>query len=86
VTAHPVLAALVGPGPHYCTNCHAPIKWARTGSGRPVRVNATPDPAGNVELVDGVAKHWGSAHHWPAGTDRWMPHSLTCLAEPGRPR
>ncbi len=71
----------IGPGPHYCALCHTQILWARTGSGRPVRINVAPDPAGNVELFDGVAKMWGKAHVWPAGLSRYRPHSLTCPAE-----
>lgn len=38
-----------------CT-CGALILWAKTAKGRPIPLNATPDPKGNIELRDGVAR------------------------------
>lgn len=35
-----------------CQSCDAAVVWAVTAKGRRMPVNATPDPAGNVVLVD----------------------------------
>lgn len=31
-----------------CRSCGAPVVWARTTDGKPMPLNAVPDPAGNV--------------------------------------
>ena len=61
-----------------CRSCHAPIIWALTGSAKSIPLDAQPNPAGNVELADGIAKAWGTSHVWPEGTQRYMPHHATC--------
>lgn len=61
-----------------CRTCWASIVWARTGSGKAIPLDLEPTEAGNVELVDGVAKVWGTAHVWPEGAVRFMPHHATC--------
>jgi len=71
-----------------CSSCGAPIAWAKTGSGKAMPLDAEPNSAGNVELVGGVAKSWGSSHEWPPGAVRYTSHFATCAhaAEHRRPR
>lgn len=62
-----------------CRFCRAPIYWTRTTSGRPMAVNAAPDPNGGLLLSDrdGVLL----AQVVPASmgsTVRHRPHFATC--------
>ncbi len=66
------MTAIVGDSA--CRSCRAPIRWARTVTGRAIPLNAEPDADGNVELVDGVASLW----LWRDGAVRYMPHHATC--------
>lgn len=61
-----------------CRSCGAPIRWARTAAnGALIPLDAEPNPAGNVELVDGRAVVHGQP---PLLTppELWMPHHATC--------
>jgi hypothetical protein len=73
-----------------CNQCHAPIRWTVTATGKRLPVNAEPDPAGNAAVhTDAVGRVRSRAltadrptlegSEWPA-----MPHAATC-AQP-RPR
>lgn len=33
-----------------CTDCHQPIWWTVTNTGKPLTVNATPDKAGTISV------------------------------------
>ena len=58
-----------------CRSCGASIVWAVTGAARkPIPLDAEPVADGNIELVDGYAKTWGSSHTWPAGAQRYQSH------------
>lgn len=35
-----------------CSSCGAPVRWARTSSGKAIPLDAEPDPAGNLLVVD----------------------------------
>lgn len=62
-----------------CRSCGAPIRWVTTGAGNLMPLNAEPDPAGNIEVLEG---DWAVVH--PAGQttldpgERWMPHWAVC--------
>lgn len=65
--------------PDRCRSCQAPIRWAVTGANRkPIPLDLEPTDDGNVELVDGYAKTWGTSHDWPAGVDRYRSHYASC--------
>lgn len=38
-----------------CSSCRAPIIWAKTVNGKPMPLDAAPDPAGIVFLENGIA-------------------------------
>lgn len=61
-----------------CRACQAPIIWARTGSNKSIPIDPEPTDNGNVELVNGTAKVWGTSHQWPPETPRYTPHHATC--------
>ena len=59
-----------------CRSCDAPIRWVRTVRGNLMPLDAAPDPAGNVEIIDGVAHVHGQP---PLGTpELWTCHFYTC--------
>lgn len=39
-----------------CSSCKQPIRWAKTESGKAIPLNPEPQPGGNLELKDGVAR------------------------------
>lgn len=75
-----------------CRSCAAPIRWTVTTFGKPLPVDAAPDPTGNVVQVDTVehrARSGGPLEvvplvrveppgMFPDGRPRWQPHFATC--------
>lgn len=63
-----------------CRACPAEIRWARTTNGKTIPLDAEPDPAGNVRLVDDVAHVIGPDPTLDPDDDgvRYMPHHATC--------
>jgi hypothetical protein len=61
-----------------CNSCGSPVIWVHTGSGRLMPVDAEPVAGGNVEVTDGRAKVWGTAHAWPTDAPRYRSHFATC--------
>jgi len=63
-------------GLNRCRSCDAHIAWVRTPAGKLMPLDAQPNPAGNVEVRDGVA----IVHHQPPLTaeDLFMSHHATC--------
>lgn len=60
-----------------CQACGQPIVWALGRTGRRMPLNATPDPAGNVELhADGRAVVHKTAPL--TGVDLYTSHFATC--------
>lgn len=53
MTAH---AASIG-APVTCKSCGAPIRWARTPSGKATPLDADPIATGEVVLDGGIARH-----------------------------
>jgi hypothetical protein len=39
-----------------CSSCKQRIIWAKTASGKAIPLNPDPQPGGNLELKDGVAR------------------------------
>jgi hypothetical protein len=59
-----------------CESCGAPLRWARTRSGKWMPLDAAPNAEGNVMLApDGTAMVVGKTQE---GAARWMPHHATC--------
>lgn len=58
--------------------CGEQIRWLRTEAGKPMPVDETPNPAGNVVLVGGFAHVLHKDEEPPAGAARLMPHFATC--------
>lgn len=65
-----------------CRSCDAPILWAKTPGDRPIPLDATPVPDGNVELIH---ERLGQAPlaivHGQApflAGDLYLPHFATC--------
>lgn len=63
-----------------CRSCGAPILWAITTAGKPMPVDAVPDPAGNVSVEREAGRLVARVHTEPSlfGEPRHMPHHATC--------
>lgn len=68
-----------------CRSCDAEIIWAATPAGKSMPLDATPTPAGNVELsgesgrpVAIVLAGLFLADARSAGRELFMPHHATC--------
>jgi hypothetical protein len=69
-----------------CKRCKQPILWALTANGRPMPLDAEPDPKGNVKLSEQrgttprAAVLGGTARDEAAerGEQLYMPHHATC--------
>lgn len=61
-----------------CKRCDAKIRWLRTENGRPMPVDADPNPKANVILVDGYAHVLHKDEPKPANVALLMPHFATC--------
>lgn len=59
-----------------CRSCDAPIIFARTTKGARIPLDAEPNPAGNIELRQGIA-HVVTGERDP-DVQRYMPHHATC--------
>ena len=59
-----------------CRWCRQEIKWAKTERGKTIPLDIHPNPDGNVELVNGIARVIST----PGGPGdvRHMPHHATC--------
>lgn len=69
----PVTAPIVD-----CRRCNAKIRWLRTQNGKAMPVDADPNPAGNVILVDGYAHVLHKDEPVPPDVARLYPHFATC--------
>ncbi len=63
-----------------CNRCGAEIRWYRTENGKPMPVDADPNPEGNVILVDGYAHVLHKDEEPPPGVARLYPHFGSCEA------
>lgn len=70
--------------PEFCRSCRAPIRWAITDAGRPMPLDAEPDPRGEWRLAAGARGEAPRAVHVPedrrAGLERelMIVHWATC--------
>lgn len=67
-----------------CRACNDEIRWVRTAANdKLIPLNLEPDPAGNVEVVDGKAVvHADGQDDLFATGVRFMPHHATCTNWP----
>lgn len=73
-----------------CSSCQAEITWTVTTRGRPMPVNAEPDPRGNVVLHEEHGVLFGSVKakgcvaylQAQAAGKLYMPHHATCPQGP----
>lgn len=68
------------PDRHLCQSekCQAPIRWARTTTGKLMPLDPDPHPDGNIELTDaGAVVHADGQMMFDTGP-RYMPHWATC--------
>lgn len=61
-----------------CRSCGAPIRWLRTEAGKPMPVDETPSPDGNVVLIGGFAHVLHKDEEPPENAARLLPHFATC--------
>lgn len=67
----------------WCSH-HTEMVWCRTSNDKQIPIEATPDPAGNVEIVPNRngGPPFAIVHAGPPGMfDEWvahMPHHATC--------
>lgn len=65
-----------------CKKCPAQIEWVLTEAGKPMPINAEPDPKGNLVVVgvehDGTRQVKVADLFTPADAVRYMPHWATC--------
>lgn len=65
-----------------CRSCHAAIVFVRTASGKLIPLDAEPNPAGNVEVLDPDGSPLAQVHKAPplflTGAGPFMPHHATC--------
>lgn len=59
-----------------CKTCGAPIRWARTDTGKAIPVDPEPRADGNITLVD-VGTHL-AARVGAAGSGQHVSHFVTC--------
>lgn len=75
------------------SRCNAEIRWVTTTAGKPMPIDAKPNPEGNVELIQtekgprAVVHGKGSDGQGSLlDAERWMPHHATCLDDRWRKR
>ncbi len=64
-----------------CSSCKAPIIWIKTPKGKSMPLDATPNPAGNVVIRDGLAVVLTLdelANDPSVGQRRFLPHWASC--------
>ena len=63
-----------------CGSCHAEILWAPTATGRRMPLDRTPDPDGNVVLLDdrAVVLSPEARDQLPTETPRYRSHFASC--------
>lgn len=62
-----------------CSSCGAPMIWAVTAkNGKPIPLDASPVPHGNVELEDGRAIYVRPNSPNLFGVPRFVSHFATC--------
>ena len=61
-----------------CRSCGAPILWVRAERGKMMPLDAEPNPAGNIILIDGIAHVRESDLFAITTQERWMPHWSYC--------
>lgn len=61
-----------------CRSCGAAIKWASTPGGKPMPLDAKPNPDGNVILRGGHALVMGSQLGLFDGETLYASHFVTC--------
>lgn len=59
-----------------CRGCEAPIRWAKTASGKAMPLDATPNRDGNVVIDDTL--EGPRARVVAPGAGQYMPHHATC--------
>ena len=64
-----------------CGSCGAPMRWVTPLAGKPMPLDAEPNPEGNVEMVTTPAGPRAKVHAKGQGGllgERWMPHHASC--------
>lgn len=63
-----------------CSSCGAGILWIKTPRGKSMPLDATPDPAGNVVIRDGLAVVLTASEKAKPldGKRRFLAHWATC--------
>ena len=59
-----------------CRSCDAPIEWAITTKGSHIPLDPEPTPAGNLVLIDGIARHPTLGEDVPYL--QYISHFVTC--------
>lgn len=71
----------------HCRSCGAPVRWARTLTGKAIPLDTEPDPAGNIALDDTGDPNAPQARVLAgvdlfdarsAGATLWLSHFVTC--------
>ncbi len=61
-----------------CSSCQKPIIWIKTPKGKSMPLDATPNPAGNVVIRDGLAVVLKLDEFETEKGRRFMAHWATC--------
>ena len=61
-----------------CRGCHAPLRWARTESGKAIPLDPEPVPDGNIVVTDSGIAHFLRATEM-ATSERYVSHFSTCV-------
>jgi hypothetical protein len=61
-----------------CQSCGAPIRWAKTTTGRRMPLDAQPVSNGNVVLTDGGTLAVPRNDELHSGSPRYRSHFATC--------
>jgi len=71
-----------------CPLCQAPVWWRMSVTGRRLRLDAAPDPSGNVIVIESdgrIRAQVLTGPEMPAQQEAWRQHACTTPERPGPP-